>query len=142
MPLDFRLLARASGQVTLSALISNEQFSAGGPLSVRGYYQAQLLGDQGVNLSLEMQSPKLLSGNWEYAQNFRLLMFFDWANIWTIAPIAPTPANAQLASTGIGFRSQWFKHLISDLDWAYPFSKQGSVDVGNQRVDFRMAYEF
>lgn len=142
LPLDFRLLARSAGQATMSALISNEQFSAGGPLSVRGYHQTELLGDDGVNLSLELQSPKLLPDTWESAQNLRLLMFFDWANLWTIAPIAPTSASAQLASTGIGLRSLWFKHVIGDLDWAYPFYKQGSVDAGQQRVDFKMSYEF
>jgi hemolysin activation/secretion protein len=142
LPLDFRLLTRAGGQASMSALISNEQFSAGGYLSVRGYHQTQLLGDHGVNLSLEVQTPHLLPSAWEESQNLRLLTFFDWANIWIENPIAPTPATAQLASTGIGLRTQWFKHLLGELDWSYPFYRQGTIEAGQQRVDFRITYEF
>jgi len=142
LPWDFRLLARAGGQASMSALISNEQYSAGGPLSVRGYHQTQLLGDHGVNLSLELQTPHLLPGDWDDSQNLRLLSFFDWANIWIDHPIAPTPATAHLASAGIGLRTQWFKHLLGELDWSYPFYRQGTVDPGQQRVDFRLVYEF
>lgn len=142
LPLDFRLLARAGGQASMSALISNEQYAAGGPLSVRGYHQTQLLGDHGVNLSLELHSPGLLPMDWESVQNFRLLTFFDWANLWTVAPIAPTPASAHLASAGIGLRAQWFKHLLGELDWSYPLYRQATIDPGQQRIDFRMVYEF
>jgi hypothetical protein len=39
-------------------------------------------------------------------------------------------------------RLQFFKHWLGEFDWAYPLEKQGTVDVGNQRVDFRLAYEF
>ncbi|MBD9360612.1 ShlB/FhaC/HecB family hemolysin secretion/activation protein [Methylomonas fluvii] len=142
LPLDFRLLARAGGQASMSALISNEQFSAGGPLSVRGYHQTQLLGDHGVNLSLELQTPHLAPAAWDDSQNLRLLTFFDWANIWTDNPIAPTPATQHLASTGIGLRTLWFRHLLAELDWSYPFYRQGTIDPGQQRVDFRVVYEF
>lgn len=141
LPGNFRLLARAGGQASAASLISNEQYSAGGPLSVRGYHQTQLLGDHGVNLSLELHSPHLLS-NWEGSQNARLLAFLDWARLWTNAPIAPTPASAELASAGVGLRGQWFKHLLTELDWSYPFYRQGTVDPGQQRIDFKMAWEF
>jgi hemolysin activation/secretion protein len=142
LPMDFQLHGRASGQASMSPLISNEQFSAGGPQSVRGYHQTQLLGDHGINLSLELYTPKLLPEGWGKVQNFRLLAFVDWANLWTEQPIAPTPELTKLASTGLGLRLSILKHLIGELDWAYPFYKQGTVDVGQQRVDFRVAYEF
>ncbi|QWF69576.1 ShlB/FhaC/HecB family hemolysin secretion/activation protein [Methylomonas paludis] len=148
LPLDFRLQTRAQGQGSMSRLISNEQFSAGGPLSVRGYHQTQVLADQGVNLSIELHSPKLLAKDWESAQNLRVLTFFDWANLWTMAPIAPTSSTTHLASTGVGLRTQWFKHLLGEFDWSYPIYQQGSptssghVLVGQQRVDFRVVYEF
>ena len=142
LPLDFRLLARAGGQASMSELISNEQFSAGGPQSVRGYHQTELLGDQGVNLSLELHTPKLAPADGEKLQNIRLLTFVDWANLWTHNPIAPTPGLTKLASAGMGMRMQMLKHFIGELDWAYPLYQQGTVNVGAQRVDFRMVYEF
>lgn len=142
LPWDFRLQARLGGQASSSALISNEQFSAGGPLSVRGYHQTQLLGDHGVNLSFELHSPRLLPDDWEGVQNLRLLGFFDWASLWTNAPIAPTSHSARLASSGLGLRAQWFKHFIGELDWSYPFYGQNTIEAGQQRIDFRMLYEF
>jgi hemolysin activation/secretion protein len=142
LPEDFRLQTRAQGQVSMSPLISNEQFMAGGPLSVRGYHQTQLLGDQGVNLSVEILTPRLAPEDWAENQNLRLLAFFDWANLWTMAPIAPTQAVSHLASSGMGLRSLWFRHLLGELDWSYPLYQQTNVQVGEQRVDFRMQYEF
>jgi hemolysin activation/secretion protein len=142
LPWDFRVLTRAQGQASDTPLIPNEQFMAGGPLSVRGYHQTQALGDQGVNLSVELYTPRLAPDDWEIVQNLRLLTFFDWANLWTMAQIAPTPATSHLASSGIGLRTLWFKHLLGELDWSYPFYRQSNVGVGEQRVDFRLLYEF
>lgn len=142
LPWDMRLAARASGQITNTPLISNEQFAAGGPQSVRGYFQTQQLGDDGVNLSLEVQSPQLKRPQWDFAQNFRLHVFFDYAYLWIDHALAPNPNYYRLAGTGAGMRLQFFKHWLGEFDWAYPLEKQGTVDVGNQRVDFRLAYEF
>ncbi|MCQ8105762.1 BamA/TamA family outer membrane protein [Methylomonas sp. SURF-2] len=142
LPLDFRLQGRASGQASSARLISNEQFAAGGPLSVRGYHQTQQLGDHGVNLSLELHTPKLVPADWDSVQNLRLLGFVDWAGLWTNDPLPPTEAYTELAAAGLGLRMQVFKHFNGELDWGYPFHKQGSVEPGQQRIDFRMAYEF
>ena len=142
LPKDFRVHIRADSQVSATRLLSNEQFSAGGPLSVRGYYQTQLLGDNGVNLSLEFYSPKLVNKEQDSVQNLRLFTFLDWANIWTYHPLAPTPSSAQLASTGMGLRMLLLKHFTGELDWSYPMYKQSTIDIGQQRLDFRVAYEF
>lgn len=142
LPWDMRLAARASGQIASMPLISNEQFAAGGPQSVRGYHQTQQLGDDGVNVSLELQSPQLKRADWEFAQNFRLHAFFDYAYLWIDHALAPSPNYYRLAGAGAGLRLQFFKHWLGEFDWAYPLEKQGTVDVGNQRVDFRLAYEF
>jgi hemolysin activation/secretion protein len=142
LPEDFRLAGRASIQVSESPLISNEQFAAGGPQSVRGYHQTQQLGDHGINLSLELHSPNLLAGVSDAIQNFRLLSFVDGAYLWILDPLPGTASYYRMASAGLGLRMQVFKHLSGELDWSYPFHRQGSVDPGQQRVDFRLAYDF
>jgi hemolysin activation/secretion protein len=142
LPWDMRLATRASGQITNMPLISNEQFAVGGPQSVRGYHQTQQLGDDGINLSLELQSPQLKPQHWEFAQNLRMHVFFDYAYLWIQDTLAPSPSHYQLAGTGAGLRMQFFKHWLGEFDWAYPLEHQSTVDVGNQRIDFRMAYEF
>src|SRR5690606_40821982 len=46
-----------AGQVSGRPLISNEQFSIGGWDSVRGYYESQELGDDGVSGQFNLESP-------------------------------------------------------------------------------------
>jgi hemolysin activation/secretion protein len=142
LPFEALLVARASAQAADSPLISNEQFAVGGTQSVRGYYQTQQLGDDGVNVSLELQSPRLLPDIFEYVQSLRMLAFYDYAYLWIQDPLPQQPSYYHLAGTGLGLRTQIFKHFIGELDWGYPLYKQGTVDVGQQRIDFRLAYEF
>ena len=145
LPWDLQLHSRIMGQASSTYLINNEQFSAGGPLSVRGYHQSQVLGDNGLNLSMELHSPKLFSNEWESVQNFRALAFAEWAGLWS-SNLAPTPANTFLASAGMGLRMKIYKSLTGEFDWSYPLraynSLTSNVAVGQQRVDFRVLYEF
>lgn len=142
LPWDLRLATRASGQITNTPLISNEQFAVGGPQSVRGYHQTQQLGDDGINLSVELQSPSFKPQTWDFTQNLRAHVFFDYAYLWVQDALSPSPTHYRLAGAGAGLRMQLFKHWLSEFDWAYPFERQGTVDVGNQRIDFKVAYEF
>ncbi len=140
LPYDLRLLVRGNGQITDTPLISNEQFSAGGPTSVRGYHQTEVLGDDGLSGSLELYTPKLLDS--EYIQEIRALGFVDGARLWVLQPLKGSPAGYHLASAGAGFRMRAFNRFINELDWSYPFVGINKVAVGEQRIDFRVAYEF
>ena len=142
LPLGLRLNAKLSGQISSSPLISNEQFAVGGMETVRGYYQTQQLGDDGVNTSLELHSPELAQARWDFAQMLRAYVFFDYAHLWIQQPLASNPSHYDLAATGLGLRWQIYKRVLGELDWAYPLIKQGTVDVGYQRFDFKLAYEF
>jgi hemolysin activation/secretion protein len=143
LPWDMQLIARASGQIADSPLISNEQFSLGGWQTVRGYYQTQQLGDNGVNLSTELHSPNLFPANWgDVFQNLRALTFVDWGYLWVQQPLSGSPSYYKLASTGAGFRMRLFRHWVGELDVGFPLYPQSTVHSGKQRIDFRFAYEF
>ncbi|WP_239649851.1 ShlB/FhaC/HecB family hemolysin secretion/activation protein [Methylocucumis oryzae] len=122
--------------------MSNEQFAVGGMETVRGYYQTQQLGDDGINASLELHSPDLAQADWDFAQMLRSYVFFDYAHLWIQQPLAPNPSHYDLAATGLGLRWHCYRHVLGELVWAYPLIKQGTVDVGYQRFDFKLAYEF
>ncbi|MDD5036496.1 MAG: ShlB/FhaC/HecB family hemolysin secretion/activation protein [Methylococcaceae bacterium] len=139
LPHDFRLLLRGSGQVTDQPLITNEQFSAGGVTSVRGYHQTEVLGDNGVNGSIEIYTPKLW--NAEQVQELRALAFLDAAKVWVIGAYQ-SPSSYKLAGAGAGLRMKVFNRLVGEFDWSYPFYSTTYVHAGNQRVDFRLAYVF
>jgi hemolysin activation/secretion protein len=143
LPYDLRLVAKLAGQVADSPLISNEQFSAGGMLSVRGYHEVEVLGDDGVNGNLEFYSPNIgeLAG-WEWMDELRFMAFTDGAHLWVDDALPGTPSEYHIASAGLGLRTQIWRHLQGEFYWAYPFSPTDQVRVGENRLDFRVAYEF
>jgi len=143
LPHDLRLVARLAGQVADSPLISNEQFTAGGMQSVRGYHEVEVLGDDGVSGSLELYSPDIGKlAEWPWVDELRLLAFTDGAKLWVDSALDGTPSQYHIASAGLGLRTQIWKHLQGEFYWAHPFSRTDAVRVGEDRVDFRVAYEF
>jgi hemolysin activation/secretion protein len=142
LPWDFKLSTRLSGQIADGLLISNEQFSAGGVGSVRGYHQTQQLGDDGVAFSTELYTPSLRDPDWEWMQQWRFLAFAEGAQLWVHKPLKGTPSAYSLASFGAGMRMQLFKHLSSEFDWSYPLLRSDTIDVGQQRIDFSLVYDF
>ncbi|MDD2739148.1 MAG: ShlB/FhaC/HecB family hemolysin secretion/activation protein [Methylomonas lenta] len=142
LPLDMQLLARFSGQVANSPLISNEQFSLGGAQSVRGYYETQALADNAVFGSLELQSPHLAPADWEYVNELKLLTFFDIGQGW-IQDALPGNVNGNfLSGGGLGLRFKVFKQFSGLMDLGFPFASLGPVTSGDPRLHFSIAGEF
>ena len=145
LPEDLALQFRVSGQVANEPLISNEQMGAGGMLTVRGYHEVERLGDNGVIGSMEFWSPDFGDFGFEGLESlndFRMLAFTDAAQLWMIDPLPGTPENYDLFSTGAGFRMRAFHHFLGEFYWEYPFVATEFVKAGQQRIDFRVAYEF
>lgn len=143
---DVVLELRGSGQVANSPLINNEQLGAGGMLTVRGYHEVERLGDNGLMGSVEFWSPDLgdlgLEGL-EYLNDLRFLAFTDAAQLWLNGPVGVgTPNQFGLWSTGAGFRMRAFRNLNGEFFWEYPFIGTDYVKPGQQRIDFRVAYDF
>ncbi|MFM8443415.1 MAG: ShlB/FhaC/HecB family hemolysin secretion/activation protein [Methylococcus sp.] len=145
LPEDVALQFRVSGQVANEPLISNEQMGAGGMLTVRGYHEVERLGDNGVIGSMELWSPDFGDYGFEGVESlndFRMLAFTDAAQLWMIDPLPGTPETYDLFSTGAGFRMRAFHHVLGEFYWEYPFVATEFVKAGQQRIDFRVAYEF
>jgi len=140
LPHGWQLQARLAGQLANSPLISNEEFSAGGADSVRGYYESQALGDDGVSGSVEVYTPKLLTRDW--LQGVRVLAFYDAAALRVQQPLPGQISHYSLAGAGFGVRFQAWKHVNGALDWARALKSVGTVKSGDQRVHFRMSYDF
>lgn len=146
LPADMAVQVRASGQIADSPLINNEQMGAGGMLTVRGYHEVERLGDNGVIGSLEFWSPDVGAidmDGLEQLNDLRFLAFTDVSQLWLNGPLSPgTPNQYELWSTGAGFRMRAFKNLNGEFYWEYPFIGTEFVKPGQQRIDFRVAYEF
>lgn len=142
LPAGTALFARMSGQVTGGPLITNEQFSVGGIDDVRGYLEAERLGDNAVAATLELRSMNLARAYPSQLRNLQLLAFTDGAALRTLTPLPGTKKSAMLWSTGVGLRLEAVKHLEAALTWAYPLRSGERTASGDQRVHFNVGVEF
>ncbi|MFY9349264.1 MAG: ShlB/FhaC/HecB family hemolysin secretion/activation protein [Sphingobium sp.] len=117
---DIAVFLRLSGQLADSPLISNEQFAAGGLSSVRGYYQSEAVGDDGLNGTIELRTPSL--GKWlgGFVDEWRFYGFTDAAYIRVRDPASGANDSFNLFSAGVGTRFQFFKYLSGEAALAWP----------------------
>ena len=142
LPEDLAMELRVGGQVTNVPLIANEQMLAGGMFSVRGYHEAERLGDDGVNGSLEFHGPDLGKHLYEGLGLLRFVAFGDLAYLWIQDALPGQPRRFSLASSGLGFHLALWRRLNGTLFWSYPFIQTEAVAAGETRVDFRIAYDY
>ena len=60
LPAGFQVFGKLQGQVADQPLVNSEQFAGGGLGTVRGYLEAEVLGDDGVAATVELRSPNVL----------------------------------------------------------------------------------
>lgn len=142
LPLGMELKSHFSGQVADSPLISNEQFSMGGALNVRGYFETQALADSGAFGSFELYSPNLNHLDNAYFNNFKLFTFIDGTTGWVQSPLPGQKNQYQLAASGAGFNFHIKKYLLATFDVGIPLMTLGDVKTGDPRFNFNIATEF
>lgn len=142
LPWGMELFSRIATQFADSPLISNEQFSMGGATTVRGYYESQVLADDGVMGSLELQSPRLAPDDWDFINNLRAVVFTDAANGWIKQALPGQQRSIALYSAGFGVRFQLWRYLVGALDLAYPLIANGNIRSGESRLHFKVGLEF
>ncbi|MEI6334091.1 MAG: ShlB/FhaC/HecB family hemolysin secretion/activation protein [Methylococcaceae bacterium] len=142
LPLGMQINSHVSGQVADSPLISNEQFSLGGALSVRGYFETQALADDGVFGSLELYSPHLGLDSWDHLNSMKLMAFVDAGQGWIQNPLPGNVSGNTLSSGGVGLHFQLWKQISGALDMGVPFVSLAPVKSGDPRLHFNIATEF
>ncbi|WP_065868126.1 MULTISPECIES: ShlB/FhaC/HecB family hemolysin secretion/activation protein [Stenotrophomonas] len=140
LPGNQRLLLRSSAQFTEDALTPLEQFSVGGPTSVRAYPLSNALGDRGVQATFEYQvsapgfadTPSPFDGR-RWGDLVDINLFYDWGRT------SPAPDNRRLgvlpitlegAGVGLGLRLPWKPELRLEMSAAKP---TGSYSGSDQR---------
>ena len=103
------VVLRVDGQFTSDPLVSLEQFSMGGPDSVRAYPVAEVLAEKGGVASAELivGAPGFASrpafGNSTWGQVLQLSLFVDYANGSLNAPLVSSQSgSSHLCGVGIG----------------------------------------
>jgi hemolysin activation/secretion protein len=136
------LSGRFSGQYTVEPVVSNEQFSIGGMDTVRGYLEAEQLGDYGATGSLELRASLIPTGWRDHVQSFYTLVFFDAGVVGALLPLPGQSSRDDLQSWGVGFRFAGLGGLSAALDWAYPLVDGGRTRTGDSRIHFSVRYGF
>ena len=113
---DF-LLLRGAGQLAFNPLAITEQYSLGGPDTVRGYPQSYLLGDSGWNLSGEYRHPLTAAGSPDPLQ---AAAFFDTGYVTLRNPLVGETGKSHLTGAGVGLRAGFGANYNASLDLGFP----------------------
>jgi len=139
---DVSAFVRIAGQFADSPLVSNEQFSIGGNTSVRGYFQSEAVGDDGVNGSLELRSPSLSSRLGNFVDELRIFVFADGGFARVRSPLPDQKDRFTLLSAGAGTRFQLFRYLKGSLGYGFPLLDGTVSKAGDGMVTFSIKAEF
>ena len=113
---DITLFLRADLQLANDPLVPVEQFSLGGALSVRGYRQDALLGDNGLFNSAEIRATIIRIPKWD--TSLQLTPFVDFGKVWNTDDVKFDKNT--LVSVGVGLRLQVSDNFAARLDWGIP----------------------
>jgi hemolysin activation/secretion protein len=110
---------RGSAQVATQPLYLAEQFAVGGPDTVRGYGQAELLGDDGYVVGAELRWSPFK----EDLDAFQVAAFIDHGGVRLKRPLpGELPNGAHLTGAGFGFRWGLSDNANVRLDLGFPIS--------------------
>ncbi len=111
LPLGMQLWARVQGQASGDALVPNEQFAAGGLDTVRGYLEAEVLGDDAAGFQIELRSPSFAEAISPKVNEIRFHLFADSAITSINQPLPGQRRNYGLSSIGFGIRARFADHV-------------------------------
>jgi hemolysin activation/secretion protein len=138
----WQLFVNVTGQVASQPLISNEQFSAGGADSVRGYLEANSLGDHGATGTLELRTPSFAKYLSDQIADLHALAFYDAGHLRILDPLPGQTAAYDLASVGLGLYLKGWHGMFGTLDYAKALHTADLVHDGDYRVLFRVGYDW
>jgi hemolysin activation/secretion protein len=122
---------RAQAQWSEEALVVSEQYSLGGPDTVRGYPNFEFMGDRGWNMSLEMRvTPAVLLSMVEadetvmmIAEMIQVAAFIDFGEAMLVRPTLGQDRERSLSGAGVGLRVQYNPYVTLRYDVGFNVSK-------------------
>lgn len=129
-------------QLASGPLVSNEQFSAGGAESVRGYMEGERVGDQAVRWALELRTPRINLFKSSSPVWLTGLAFAEGVKLRTMQPVYPQPSSYLLQGTGVGLRLTANHGLSFAFDLAYALNNADITRAGDIRAHSRLLLDF
>ncbi len=143
------LIVRVDGQYSDDPLVSLEQFSLGGPNSVRAYAVADVLAEKGGVASLELicgapgfaERPAFAGYNW--GQVLQVSLFADYGLGQLNEPLlAAQDESVDLAGAGAGIQLSIPSRVFTRLDVATPLSDRPTGNDRDPQIYFRFGAAF
>jgi len=142
LPRGFQLFAKFQGQVSDQPLVNSEQFAGGGLATVRGYLEAEELGDDAIFGSVELRTPSLLSWMGGKANEWRFYMFAEAGELTLQDTLPQQVSRFDLASYGFGSRIRLQDHFNGSIDAGIPLISTSVTNVHDVLFTFRVWAEF
>lgn len=139
---DIVAAVRVSAQLADSHLVTNEQFSAGGLTSVRGYLQSEAVGDTGVVGSLEVRLPSVAAKLPSFVDELRLFAFADSARVHVLRVLPGQTATFDLLGVGGGARISLFDKFNGEVTVGMPLLDGPTSKAGSVRTMFTAKGQF
>ncbi len=138
IPRGFQLYGSLQFQLSGQPLITNEQFDLGGLDSVRGYLEAEGLGDTGVDLQTELRTPSFAKMAGPHVDDLRAFVFYDAGAARINDPLPDQQVVTSLSSVGAGVRIRLLNDLNGELIGSRSLQTGPATHAGDNRVLFRV----
>jgi hemolysin activation/secretion protein len=134
----------SSGQFSSLPLYSYEQFGYGGQAFGKAYDSSEIVGDQGISGSLELNYADL--GNFQKIK-LEPFCFYDIGKVWAKQNANHLAYSQSAASTGLGIRFTTKKEIAGEISLAWPLIKNILTPIygGNNwgpRISFQISKKF
>jgi hemolysin activation/secretion protein len=134
---------KLDGQIANTPLISYEQYAAGGMENVRGYKESEEMGDSAFHGMIELTAPDIshLAG---LGERFQIIpyIFYDFAVLLVIDPLAGQDQDMDLQGTGAGIRGRLFSDVEFQTDLGFALSETSRIRRGDSQLHFKVKYQF
>lgn len=153
LPYGFHLALHADGQWANEPLVPAEQYFAGGADTVRGYFANESIGDHAVRGRAELFTPNLpdipLDYFWQRRRSsevkirWKLLGFYDAANLWVARAPAGQHNQFRLEGVGGGIRAELVPYNLSfRLDQGLALDNATATRRGDTFVHFAISITY
>ncbi|MGD0230325.1 MAG: ShlB/FhaC/HecB family hemolysin secretion/activation protein [Syntrophorhabdales bacterium] len=142
LPAGMGLFLKLDGQIADQPLISHEQYLAGGMMNVRGYDEAEVMGDDAFHGTTELSAPDL--GPLLGLKKIQVTpyIFYDYAWLEVINPLPSQRATNDLQGTGAGLRGTAYKNFYYELDLAFPLVATSQTSRYSEHWYFKTGVQF
>lgn len=130
------------GQLTGVALVSNEDISAGGVSSVRGYYESQISGDNGVIVRTHLRAPDWSPSKVDWVNAWYPSVFVEGASLSRKDTAAEEESYFDIWSAGLASEWRLFGQFTTELHAGLALKSNDMVNEGDVRLRGKLRYAF